>query len=133
MTDTEFNYLDVKNKQFIFNNYKTDHKYNSVVIDIEDDLMSVINNYLKHHPQKNKQKNKKYKVHFLVHIDGEAIEKSGEITKILNKIFGKNISSSMLRNIYLTSKYGSMMKELKEDTSDMSTSVEVALNNYIKK
>ena len=133
MTDTEFNYLDVKNKQFIFNNYKTDHKYNSVVIDIEDDLMSVINNYLKHHPQKNKLKNKKYNVHFLVHIDGEAIERSGEITKILNKIFGKNISSSMLRNIYLSSKYGSMMKELKEDTADMGTSVDTALNNYIKK
>jgi hypothetical protein len=95
--------------------------------------MSVINNYLKHHPQKNKQKNKKYNVHFLVHIDGEAIERSGEITKILNKIFGKNISSSMLRNIYLSSKYGSMMKELKEDTADMGTSVDTALNNYIKK
>jgi hypothetical protein len=133
MTDTEFNYLDVKNKQFIFNNYKTDHKYNSVVIDIEDDLMSVINNYLKHHPQKNKLKNKKYNVHFLVHIDGEAIEKSGEITKILNRIFGKNISSSMLRNIYLSSKYGTMVKNLKKDTADMSTSVDVALNNYIKK
>jgi hypothetical protein len=133
MTDTEFNYLDVKNKQFIFNNYKTDHKYNSVVIDIEDDLMSVINKYLKHHLQKNKLKNKKYNVHFLVHIDGEPINKSGEITKILNKIFGKNISSSMLRNIYLSSKYSGMMSNLKEDASLMGTSVDVAMDTYIKK
>jgi hypothetical protein len=39
----------------------------------------------------------------------------------------------MLRNIFLSSKYGDMVKELKEDTKDMGTSVDVALNNYIKK
>jgi hypothetical protein len=64
---------------------------------------------------------------------GEPISKSSDITKILNKIFGRYIGSSMLRNIYLTSKYGSMMKELKDDTSDMGTSVDVAMNTCIKK
>jgi hypothetical protein len=65
-------------------------------------------------------------------MDSEPINKSGDITKILNKIFGRKIGSSMLRNIYLTSKYGVMMQELKDDTSDMGTSVDVALNTYIK-
>jgi hypothetical protein len=132
MTDTNFNYLDLKNKQFIFNNYKTDHKYNTIEIPIEPDLMGVIQSYLKHHPQKSKLKNKKHDVHFLVWIDGEPINKSGDITKILNKIFGRNIGSSMLRNIYLSSKYSGMMKSLKEDTAHMGTSVDVALNTYIK-
>jgi hypothetical protein len=68
----------------------------------------------------------------LVWIDGEPINKSGDITKILNKIFGRNIGSSMLRNTYLTSKYGTMMQELKDDTTHMGTSVDVALNTYIK-
>ena len=132
MTDTSFNYLDLKNKRFIFNNYKTDHKYNTIEIPIEPDLMGVIQSYLKHHPQKSKLKNKKHDVHFLVWIDGEPINKSGDITKILNKIFGRNIGSSMLRNIYLSSKYSGMMKSLKEDTAHMGTSVDVALNTYIK-
>jgi hypothetical protein len=132
MTDTNFNYLDLKNKQFIFNNYKTDHKYNTIEIPIEPDLLKVIQTYLKHHPQKSKLKNKKYDVHFLVWIDGEPINKSGDITKILNKIFGRNIGSSMLRNIYLSSKYSGMMKSLKEDTAHMGTSVDVAMNTYIK-
>lgn len=132
MTDTNFNYLDLKNKRFIFNNYKTDHKYNTIEIPIEPDLMGVIQAYLKHHPQKNKLKNKKHDIHFLVWIDGEPINKSGDITKILNKIFGRNIGSSMLRNIYLTSKYGTMMTDLKKDTTDMGTSVDVAMNTYIK-
>ena len=132
MTDTNFNYLDLKNKRFIFNNYKTDHKYNTIEIPIEPDLMGVIQAYLKHHPQKSKLKNKKHDIHFLVWIDGEPINKSGDITKILNKIFGRNIGSSMLRNIYLSSKYSGMMKSLKEDTAHMGTSVDVAMNTYIK-
>ena len=66
-------------------------------------------------------------------MDGEPINKSGDITKILNKIFGRNIGSSMLRNIYLSSKYSGMMKDLKKDITDMGTSVDVALNTYIKK
>ena len=39
----------------------------------------------------------------------------------------------MLHNMLLTNKYSGMMKELKNDVKDMSTSVDVALNNYIKK
>ena len=58
---------------------------------------------------------------------------STEITKILNKIFNKKISSSMLRNIFLTDKYSGVIDELKKDTNAMSTSVNTALNNYIKK
>ena len=58
---------------------------------------------------------------------------STEITKILNKIFNKKISSSMLRNIFLTDKYSGVIDELKKETSAMSTSVNTALNNYIKK
>jgi hypothetical protein len=133
MTDTNFNYLDLKNKRFIFNNYKTNHKYDTIEIPIEDNLLKVIQAYLKHHPQKSKLKNKKFQVHFLVHIDSEPINKSGDITKILNKIFGRNIGSSMLRNIYLSSKYSGMMKSLKEDTAHMGTSVDVVINTYIKK
>lgn len=133
MSDDKYNYLDLNEKKFIFNNYKTDHKYHKVELEIEDELMKVITKYLKHHPHKAKLKNKKHNVHFLVHLDGEPINKSHEITKILNSIFGKKIGSSMLRNIFLSSKYGDMVKELKEDTKDMGTSVDVALNNYIKK
>ena len=62
----------------------------------------------------------------------EPIEKSQEITRILSKIFGKNIGSSMLRNMYLSNKYSNVNDELKSDTKDMGTSVDVALSTYIK-
>ena len=130
--DTKFNYLDLNKPEFVFNNYKTQGKYNSVSVSIPDDLMKVIKLYLSNHPLKNQLKNKKHNIHFLVNYYGESIEKSPQITKILNSIFDKKIGSSMLRNMYLTNKYSDLMSELKEDVSDMGTSVGVALNTYIK-
>jgi len=132
MNDDKYNYLDLKKGQFVFNNYKTQGKYNQVVVPIENDLMQVIELYLNNHPEKSKLKNKNYNVHFLKTLYNESIEKSQDITRILNKIFGKNIGSSMLRNIYLSNKYGDMVDELKSDTKDMGTSVDVALSTYIK-
>ena len=71
-------------------------------------------------------------MHFLKTFYNEPIEKSQEITRILNKIFGKNIGSSMLRNIYLSNKYSNVIEKLKDDTASMGTSLEVALSTYIK-
>ena len=65
MSDDKFNYLDMDKQQFIFNNYKTQGKYSSVVIKIEDELMQVISLYLSNHPEKSKLKNKTYNIHFL--------------------------------------------------------------------
>ena len=132
MNDDKYNYLDMKKGQFVFNNYKTQGKNNQVVVPIEEDLKQVIELYLNNHPEKSKLKNKNYDVHFLKSFYNEPIEKSQEITRILNKIFGKNIGSSMLRNMYLSNKYGDMVDELKSDTKDMGTSVDVALSTYIK-
>ena len=134
MDDTNFNYLVIdkkNNMKFILNNYKTEKKYHSVEIDIPDELKQVILLYLKYHPLKLELKNKEFNIPFLVE-DGKELKTSTEITKILNKIFDKKISSSMLRNIFLTSKYGDLVNELKEDTKIMGTSSGVALNNYIK-
>jgi hypothetical protein len=39
----------------------------------------------------------------------------------------------MLRNLYLSNKYSGMVEDLKKDTTDMGTSVDIALSTYIKK
>jgi hypothetical protein len=62
----------------------------------------------------------------------EDIVKSQDITRLLNKIFGKSVGSSLLRNMYLSNKYGDMVEELKKDTKNMATSVDVELSTYIK-
>ena len=100
-----YNYLvmDKKNNfKFVLNKYKTDKKYHSVEIDVPEPLKEVIQSYLKYHPLKGELKNTEYDIPFLVDEKGKALKNSTEITKILNKIFGKKISSSLLRNIFLT-------------------------------
>jgi hypothetical protein len=133
--DDNFNYLVIEKDKlkFILNKYKTDKKYNSIIIEIPEKLKEIIYLYLKFHPKKNELKNNEYSFYFLVNKDGDNFKNSNEITKRLNKIFNQKISSSMLRNIFLTNKYSDVMNELKTDTNAMGTSIDVAMNNYIKK
>jgi hypothetical protein len=123
----EFNYLDVKRKKFIFNNYKTAKKYNRQEVDINDELFSIIQGYIKAF----KLKDGDYLLNDLK--TNEAYKNNNAITLLLNRIFKKNIGASMLRKMYLTSKYGDNAEKLKKDMTAMGSSVDVANNNYIKK
>jgi len=117
------------NKKNIFNNYKTSHTYNIVQVDISDDLFKIIVFYLI--SQRNKLIKKQIIQHwYFVGYSGEAIQ-SNDVTKNLNKTFGKNVSSSMLRNIFLSDKYTDIVDELEQDTIAMGTSVNVALFTYV--
>jgi len=122
----EYNYLDVKNKQFIFQNYKTNRTYKTQTIDIPKELMDVITLYLKF------RKEKKNLMPFLIKPDGTPLESINAVTRILNKIFKKKISVSLLRNIYLTDKYSKENKEKAKDATAMATSVNMIDTNYTK-
>jgi hypothetical protein len=129
--DKKYNYLDMKNWKWIFNNFKTQKTYKTQVLDIPDDLKELLKVYLKFHPDAKGIKSGN-PVPFLMTYDGKAMTTSTEMTRALNRIFGKKVGSSMLRNIYLTEKYGEQAKELKEDAKEMGTSVETASKHYIK-
>lgn len=128
---TDNNYLDVSSGTFIFRNFKTKKTYLDQVIQISPELMEILKIYLKYHPLKKEMKGK-FNLPLLVDVNGEAFDNSNEITRILNKIFDKKIGSSMLRNIYLTSKYSNNLKNLRQDANDMGTSSNTAENQYIK-
>jgi len=124
---TEFNYLDLKSRQFVFNNYKTKKTYSQQVEDIPNDLWYVIKAYLKYHPKD---------CDFFLSIDGKPLPHSNSITIILNKIFGKRVGCSMLRNIFMTDNFKElqpMLENLKQKCQELGTSPANALNNYIKK
>lgn len=124
--NTDFNYCDIKTKKFIFNNYKTSKTYQTVTLDIPEPLVRVIKLAMKF----NKSKDPMW---LLADYDGNPLDKVNSITRCLNKIFGKSVSVNMLRNIYLTSKYGHSESQLEQDTKSMGTSVGTALSNYIKR
>lgn len=126
----EYNYLDIINKKFYFNNYKTAKSYKTQEVDINDDLFNVINSYLKYHPLIKDLK--KEDIPFLVYEDGKPLTGVNDITKVLNKIFKKKIGSSMMRNIYLTDKYGQENKDKMIDAKAMGTSTQQLDATYIK-
>jgi hypothetical protein len=129
------NYLDIENKSFIFNDYKTASKYGTQHVAISDDLWKALMKYFKHHPKVNVTKKGlsiKGMEHFLVYFNNAPLDKVNSITRILNKVFEKAIGSSMLRHIYLTGKYGKILEEQKADASNMAHS-EAMQKDYIKK
>ena len=123
------NYLVMSGKtpqKFVFNKFKTQKTYGQQVIPIENTaekpLADCIATYLKHHPlvKGNKSKTAEYK--FLVNYDGTPLSSVNAITRILNKIFSKKIGSSMLRHIYLSSKYD--IGDMEKDATAMGHSLE---------
>ena len=130
--EIDVNYLSIDDKEFIFNIFKTSKSEGIQKEDIPDELMEIINIYLKYHPLiKGKMIKINQKVPFLVYYNGTKFDKVNSITRILNKVFGKSIGSSMLRHIFLSNKYGDIIEEQKKDAKAMGHSVEQQ-KDYVK-
>jgi hypothetical protein len=129
---TEKNFLDLFKNEFLFNNYKTQGTYKTQTCTLNPLLREIIDFYLKFHPLKARFREKDALVPLLVDYQGEAFTSNNALTRMLYKIFGSKIGSSMLRKLFLTDKYAEVMKQMKEDVADMGTSSATAQTNYIK-
>jgi hypothetical protein len=125
------NYLSYSDNKLVFNVYKTSKKYGQKVEDINEELKKCIDLYLKFHPKIKGKVKKNTDTPFLVGYDGNPLSQVNSMTKIFNKIFNKKISSSALRHIFLSDKYGDVVKEMKEDADKMGHSVQQQ-KEYIK-
>lgn len=119
------NYLDLMGCRFVFNKYKTAKKYGAQIVKIPNDsenpLMDILVAYLKHNADFKTTKGKT-PTPFLVTVDGKPLTAGNSITRILNRIFGKKVGSSMLRHIFLSDKYD--ISEMEKDATAMGHSVE---------
>ena len=133
--DNSKNYLDIMGNQFVFNKYKTAKKYGTQYVPITEApmLTEAITMLLKHHPQHKGRITKNTEFRFLTYSDGSPLTAVNSITRILNKVFGKKIGSSMIRHIYLSSKYGTIKEEQQQDAAAMGHSVAEQQNVYVKK
>jgi glycerophosphoryl diester phosphodiesterase len=130
----DVNYLDLENKKFMFNKYKTAKSGGTQEIDFKDneEFNNVLNLYLKHHPLFKKTKGL---VPLLVDYEGKPPTAQNWITRLLNATLKMKVGSSMLRKIYLTSKYGDQLeklKDMKETAKKMGNSAPTIQNVYIK-
>jgi hypothetical protein len=115
------NYVDVKNSQFVFNSYKTAKLYGKSMVDIPKPLKLILNKWFKINP-----------TDYIIFDNKKQPLNSPQITHKLNNIFGKKISTSMLRHIYLTHKFGNInLQDLNDTAAAMGTSKMEALQ-YVK-
>jgi len=127
----DYNWVDLNDNKFVFTKFKTSKTYQNQEVGISPELREVIDLYLKHHPLR-KLLTKKTQIPFIVNYNGEPYTNNNDFTRLLYRIFDKKIGASMLRKIFLTSKYSDTMDNLKKDTNDMGTSTSTAENHYIK-
>tara|TARA_R110000868_G_scaffold96904_3_gene266538 strand:+ start:23 stop:913 length:891 start_codon:yes stop_codon:yes gene_type:complete len=117
------NYFDLKKKQFVFNNYKTAKYHGAQIIDVPKPLLTILKKWISVLPTDMD--------YILFDNRGGALQPS-QITHRLNIIFDKPISTSMLRHIYLTSKFSNVnLKELTDTATAMGNSPLQALQ-YVK-
>ena len=121
----DFNYLDLSTNKFLFYNFKTSGTYHLQEVDINSELLNLIKIYLKFYPTKKKE-------YLLVDYQGKPFILVNDITRILNKIFKKNIGVSMLRNIFLTDQFGDEVQKMNNLAKDMGTSSSTINNQYVK-
>ena len=118
------NYVDVKNSKFIFQNYKTAKSYGKQECEITKPLKVILNKWFKVIPDN---------CDFILFDNKHQPLTSPQMTHRLNDIFGRKISTSMLRHIYLTNKFkGINLNELQKTATEMGNSPMQALL-YVKK
>ena len=125
-TDAENNYLWQKNKTsfyIVLNKYKTVNKHGRLVEQITDKtLIKMIQKFITD-----------FNPTFLFENDKGTLKPS-DISRVLCKItkpIGDCLSSSNFRHIYLTDKYGDLVKDLENTTMMMGNTPAVAMSNYI--
>jgi hypothetical protein len=131
----KFNYLvigveDGKTAmRYVFNRYKTDGVYHQKIFDVPDDLVEVLKKWIKAMDKKDDD--------FLLTTRFGSALGSEDITDVLNRVFGKGISTQMLRHMYLD-KYNTtgredIIKEMMGDADRMAHSISTQQQTYVKK
>jgi site-specific recombinase XerD len=112
-----------KSGKFYFNVYKTAKTYGLQVIDVPKELDIIMKKWIKINTND----------YMLYSTNGNKLT-SPQVTRILNKVFDKNVSTSMLRHIYLTNEYKDIpaLSKMQNIASEMGHSVSTAME-YIKR
>ena len=118
--DKDTNYFH--NGHFYFNNYKTKKTYQQQVVKISKDMIDLLKLYLKFKPKE---------PNLLVSASGTPLTEK-TLRQMLHKATGKEISTQMLRNIYVTDKIAPLVKQIEDTATAMGSSSSMLSNVYSK-
>ena len=126
--DEEKNYYIIGNGEFIFNKYKTKKVYGTqrikVPSELEDALMMYFSAYFdKFHPHG--------EFRLLVNFNGQPLNPTVGIGRLLNSAFGAPVGASALRHIYVSEKFSKELIDRKSTAEKMGHCVKTQ-QDYIK-
>ena len=133
-SDSKENYIVRENKKFyfLFQNYKTDKTFGKKKIVLDSKIAKYIKDFIR--IKNSIDYNESSKQYLIVNSKLEPISPNG-ISKLLLRIFkkefDKNVSTSMIRHIYLSDKYSTELKERVNDSDNMMHSLNQQ-KDYIK-
>lgn len=129
--NTTKNYIILSTKEFVVNRYKTAGVYGTTKVELPRALTDIINAHMK----KRKLANPELKSRELLLNKNMAPMTQVNLTMYLNSIFGRNISSTMLRKSYLTEKYPvtHTVNDMRQDARNMMHSVAQQQSTYRKR
>ena len=114
--------------RFVFNRYKTDGVYRQQVFDVPEDLVAVLQKFIRLNNRKDGD--------FLLQKNGHSL-RSDDITDALHKVIGAGISTQMLRHMYLdkynTPEREAVIHEMMGDAEKMAHSISMQQGVYVKK
>jgi hypothetical protein len=118
---TDYNYIS--GNTFHFVKYKTASTYGEQTVEIPKKLKTIITKWKKLNPYND----------MLVNTDGTQMSVV-RLSQVLNKIFEKQVSTSLLRHIYISDKLQNMptLQDMKQTADDMGHSVMMQLE-YAKR
>lgn len=116
------NYYDKETNEFVFNNYKTSNLYGTHIVKPPKKVKLILQKWISVNPSE----------YILFNNKAKPLSPP-EIAHRLNEIFKRQISTSMLRHIYLTSYYTEKqrLKDMSQTAKNMGHSVTQALA-YVK-
>lgn len=113
-TETD-NYVNMKKGELVFNNYKTDKTYGRQVVKMSPKLKTLLKKWMAVNPTD----------YLLFDTKFNPLTQS-RLTVKMNNLFGKNISTSLLRHIYITDvvlKDAPLLREREEIAREMAHSL----------
>lgn len=113
----------IKKYQFVFREYKTKKVYGEQTLDVPEALGQLIEWWTTRNPHK----------WLLMNVSQTAPLTQVQLSHMLNDVFGRNISTSALRHLYLMDKYSDVDDEQKKDAQYMGHSTQEQKNYILKK
>lgn len=117
------NYIDLKGNKFVFNQYKTAKTMGREEVGFPKEFRTLLLRYLKHVDND----------YLLFNTQGKPFTNAA-LAQQLNSIFGKRISTGMLRHIWISNKYKDMpsLADLKETADSLGHSTDRMMEYIVR-